>query len=126
MLFPKSLFISADIENPVITGVDDVMHIIAACADNATVNWTEPTATDNSGYFTLHSSHAPGQLFPYGVTSVNFTAVDPSGNKVSISFIVTVVIDERGNSLGYLKTTINKSCCVVLCTGCYNNKNYTI
>ena len=66
------------------------MHLIGECADNAVVTWTEPTVSDNSGYYTLISSYSPGELIPYGVTSVSYTATDPAGNTVSFWFNVTV------------------------------------
>ncbi|XP_072046364.1 uncharacterized protein [Amphiura filiformis] len=56
----------------------------------ATVTWTEPTVTDNSGFYTLTSTHSSGSQFSYGVTTVTYTAVDESGNTVSYSFNVTV------------------------------------
>ncbi|XP_010084896.1 PREDICTED: sushi, von Willebrand factor type A, EGF and pentraxin domain-containing protein 1-like, partial [Pterocles gutturalis] len=43
--------------------------------------WEEPQFSDNSGApLTVTRSHAPGDLFPKGETTVQYTAVDPSGN----------------------------------------------
>ncbi|KAJ7417533.1 hypothetical protein WISP_63915 [Willisornis vidua] len=43
--------------------------------------WEEPEFSDNSGGpLTVTRSHAPGDLFPKGETTVLYTAVDPSGN----------------------------------------------
>ncbi|NWY42555.1 SVEP1 protein, partial [Sylvia atricapilla] len=43
--------------------------------------WEEPEFSDNSGGpLTVTRSHAPGDLFPKGETTVQYTAVDPSGN----------------------------------------------
>ncbi|KAF4804058.1 Sushi, von Willebrand factor type A, EGF and pentraxin domain-containing protein 1 [Turdus rufiventris] len=45
------------------------------------VTWEEPEFSDNSGGpLTVTRSHAPGDLFPKGETTVQYTAVDPSGN----------------------------------------------
>ena len=60
--------------------------------DSATITWTEPTATDNSGSQTLTSSHTPGSKFSIGaVTSVEYRAVDSAGNEGVASFTVTIV-----------------------------------
>ena len=81
---------SSDSENPVIASIEDVIQLIIGCADNAVVTWTEPTVSDNSGYYTLISSYSSGELIPYGVTSVSYTATDPAGNTASFWFKVTV------------------------------------
>ena len=54
------------------------------------VNWIEPTAIDNSGSQTLTSTHGPGSLFAIGVTLVEYTATDPSGNYAIETFTVTI------------------------------------
>ncbi|MFM8513856.1 MAG: HYR domain-containing protein, partial [Bacteroidota bacterium] len=58
----------------------------------ATYVWTLPTASDNCGVNSFTSSHTPDScyLFPQGVTTVTYTAVDPSGNTTVRSFTVTV------------------------------------
>lgn len=58
----------------------------------ATYVWTVPTASDNCGISAFTSSHTPDScfLFPQGVTTVTYTAVDPSGNTTVRSFTVTV------------------------------------
>ena len=57
----------------------------------ATVTWTAPTASDNSGgSVTLVASHGRGGSFPIGTTSVTYTADDVYGNSASDSFAVTV------------------------------------
>ena len=61
-----------------------------AGVDNATVTWTEPTVTDNSGVLTLTSDYQPGDQFPIGVTLVTYTASDPNGNIAMLSFHVNV------------------------------------
>ena len=56
----------------------------------ATVTWTPPTATDNSGAVTLTSSHNPGDSFNIGRTAVTYTATDSSSNVATSSFDVIV------------------------------------
>ena len=53
--------------------------------------WREPTVTDNSGLFTVTSSHTPGFAFGIGTTTVMYSAVDASGNRNVFSFDVTVL-----------------------------------
>ena len=54
------------------------------------VSWTEPTVTDNSGSYTLTSTHSSGASFDIGNTTVTYIAVDESGNKATYSFDITV------------------------------------
>ena len=75
-----------DNELPVITGCPGNIN---SCSD-AAVTWTPPTATDNCGITTFVSSHAPGSIFPIGVTTVTYTATDAAGNTNTCSFDVTV------------------------------------
>ncbi|MEO8150644.1 MAG: T9SS type A sorting domain-containing protein [Bacteroidia bacterium] len=55
----------------------------------ANVSYTVPTATDNC-LFTTVSNHNPGDLFPYGPSTVLYTATDGCGNVGTCSFTVTV------------------------------------
>ena len=57
---------------------------------SAVVTWTEPTVTDNSGFYTLTSSHSFGSSFSIGITTVSYTVVDGAGNTVTYSFNITV------------------------------------
>ncbi|WP_226742935.1 HYR domain-containing protein, partial [Polaribacter gangjinensis] len=61
----------------------------------ATVTWTLPTATDNSGIATFVSSHQPGDVFPVGTTTVTYTATDIHGNVITSSFTVTINDTEK-------------------------------
>lgn len=54
-----------------------------------TISWTAPQAID-SCTVTLASTHAPGDFFPVGTTTVVYTAVDNSGNSSQCSFDVIV------------------------------------
>ena len=56
----------------------------------AVVSWVEPYAIDNSGPTTLTFSHSPGSTFSIGVTPVEYTAVDDSGNKVTSMFVIDI------------------------------------
>ena len=54
------------------------------------VSWTEPTVTDNSGSYTLTSTHSSGASFDIGNTTVTYTAIDKSGKEATYSFAITV------------------------------------
>jgi gliding motility-associated-like protein len=58
-----------------------------------TVRWTPPTLSDNCGIgWVVKASHQPGAKFPVGRnTPVEYTATDAEGNKVTCSFMVTVI-----------------------------------
>ena len=58
--------------------------------DHTRVSWTVPTASDNSGVYTMTSSHRSGTDFLLGTTLVTYTLVDEAGNTASLSFTVTV------------------------------------
>ncbi|SFT63392.1 gliding motility-associated C-terminal domain-containing protein [Lishizhenia tianjinensis] len=72
--------------------------IVVASAYNtcsANVSWIAPTAGDNcSGVSALTSSHAPGNNFPVGVTTVYYYVSDAAGNQDTCSFTVTVLDNE--------------------------------
>ena len=56
----------------------------------ATVTWTIPTVTDNSGNPpTVTESHTPGQ-FPIGAYTVAYTAKDAADNTATLSFTITI------------------------------------
>ena len=66
------------------------VHTDASLA-TATVYWTPPTASDNSGEaVTLTSDYSPGDNFIIGNTTVVYTVVDTYGNGVKYSFDVVV------------------------------------
>ena len=46
----------------------------------ASFTWISPWVTDESGKFSLQSSHINGDMFPIGVTTITFTATDECGN----------------------------------------------
>ncbi|KAK2521486.1 Svep1 [Columba livia] len=54
---------------------------VQAIENEYPVSWEEPQFSDNSGApLSVTRSHAPGDVFPKGETTVQYTAVDPSGN----------------------------------------------
>ena len=84
-----------------VTVIDNTNPIIINCppdtsliADSllmaAIVSWTEPTAVDSCGMVTLTSNFMPGATFPIGVTSVEYVAIDESGNTDTCRFTITV------------------------------------
>ena len=94
--------------------VDEVSPVIVFCTDDVTseiplnqggttVTYIEPSATDNSGTVTVSSqSHAPGDFFVTGATSVTYVFVDPSGNTASCTFAVNVVEGNVGVKISQL------------------------
>ncbi len=56
----------------------------------AQVNWTEPTASDNSQMVSLDSDVASGSVFNLGLTVVTYTAVDGVGLTSTCRINVTV------------------------------------
>ncbi len=79
-----------DTITPTITNIPADLVVDAAGACEAAVSWTEPTATDNCSAG-ISSDYAPNDLFPIGITTVTYTATDPSGNQTSKSFLVEVI-----------------------------------
>lgn len=59
-----------------------------------TVFWPKPIAEDNSLFVEVASTHKEDEMFGVGVTMVNYTAVDKSGNKAVCSFSVTITLGE--------------------------------
>ncbi|RMB94706.1 hypothetical protein DUI87_28819 [Hirundo rustica rustica] len=69
-----------DVEPPVVDRCRSPPPMQAAENDYP-ATWEEPEFSDNSGGpLTVTRSHTPGDLFPKGETTVQYTAVDPSGN----------------------------------------------
>ena len=81
----------ADDEDPLISSTPtDISQSTDATVATAVVTWTPPTASDNSGTYTLTSSHDSGDTFSLGPTTVTYTAVDDAGNMVTDTFMVTI------------------------------------
>ena len=80
-----------DIESPVITSNTAQVAVFTDPGQTtAPAMWTEPTATDNSGIYTMTSSHNSGSHFDIGITIVTYTAVDRAGNVATYSFHISV------------------------------------
>ena len=98
-----------DVTAPDITGCPSDIVAASTAACNAVVTWTQPTASDNCSV-ELTSTHPRGSTFPIGTTTVTYTATDPSGNKKTCSFNVTVENIENPIITGCPKdTTISAS-----------------
>jgi hypothetical protein len=82
-----------DATAPVIGGCPGDITVIAdAGATTATASWTEPTALDAlSGIAATSASHAPGDSFPAGTTTVTYHFTDNAGNTTDCSFDVVVL-----------------------------------
>ena len=67
---------------------------IRQCADNSTVLYDAPVATDNclmlGGVFDLLEGQPSGTAFPIGETLTKYTFIDASGNIGYCSFLVTI------------------------------------
>ena len=85
-------FIFTDAEVPTISDTPSTQNVNTdAGSPNATVSWTPPAASDNSGEaVTLTSDYSPGDTFPIGTTTVTYTATDTYGNSATSTFIVVV------------------------------------
>ncbi|SMD44497.1 delta-60 repeat domain-containing protein/Por secretion system C-terminal sorting domain-containing protein [Aquiflexum balticum DSM 16537] len=93
--FTVTISEDADAIDPVINDCPTDITVSNDAGDcSATVTWTAPTATDNSGSVTLTSNFEPGAVFPVGTTEVIYTATDAAGNQATCSFNVTVTDSE--------------------------------
>ncbi|TXC78816.1 HYR domain-containing protein [Luteibaculum oceani] len=79
----------ADVEAPSISCPADISIVAQRDDCDPQIFWEEPVASDNCSV-SVSSSHASGDEFPVGSTTVTYTATDPSGNSTSCSFVVTV------------------------------------
>jgi len=85
-----------DTEKPVINGLPaNIVVSNDAGVCGASVSWTAATVSDNCAGATIASSHASGQQFPIGTTTVTYTATDVAGNVTTASFTVTVNDTEK-------------------------------
>src|SRR5690554_6533100 len=84
-----------DTEAPVIVDCPTditVNNDLGSC--DAVVTWTAPTFTDNCTGTTLTSTHNSGDTFPFGTTTVTYTATDAAGNVQTCSFDVEITDNE--------------------------------
>ena len=86
------IFTIPDNEIPVfsVASLSDINQNTDSGESYATVTWTVPTATDNSGNVpTVTASHMPGQ-FPIGTYTIVYTAKDAADNTATLSFTITI------------------------------------
>ncbi|MAW77717.1 MAG: hypothetical protein CMJ95_10100 [Planctomycetes bacterium] len=84
-----------DIEHPVISDMPaDIVMSNETGQCGAAATWEAPTASDNCIVSSLEPDHAPGDIFPVGMTEVTYTATDDSGLQSTASFFVTIEDDE--------------------------------
>eukprot|EP00057_Strongylocentrotus_purpuratus_P000407 XP_001176037.3 PREDICTED: hyalin [Strongylocentrotus purpuratus] len=94
--------IEADFTKPEIFECPDDIHVFVAPWELfVSVNWTAPTATDDSGRVILESSETSGALFSTrGIpVPVTYEAKDMNNKSASCSFTVTVTADITGPTL---------------------------
>ncbi|MGM0666029.1 MAG: gliding motility-associated C-terminal domain-containing protein [Bacteroidota bacterium] len=84
-----------DITDPVISNCPEDITVSAdPVTCDATVSWTEPTATDNCSLAAFTASHTPGTTFAQGTSTVTYTATDDCGNTTICTFDINVIDDE--------------------------------
>eukprot|EP00057_Strongylocentrotus_purpuratus_P028698 XP_011683172.1 PREDICTED: uncharacterized protein LOC578978 isoform X16 [Strongylocentrotus purpuratus] len=90
--FLVTIDIGPDMTDPVITGCpQNIAEVLPDDAPAVVVEWTVPTATDNSGNVPLLVSTASsGDVFTIGTTTVTYTFRDLASNEAICSFTVTI------------------------------------
>jgi gliding motility-associated-like protein len=75
---------------------------------DAVVTWTAPTVNDNCSGATITQTAgaANGSAFPVGVSTIEYTATDGSGNEVTASFTITVTDDENPTIIAAADTLV--------------------
>lgn len=81
-----------DTTDPIFTYCQHQIFPASTGQCGAVVNYSVPTATDDSGSVDVIRTDgpAPGEFFSIGATSVIYTATDAAGNIATCTFIVTV------------------------------------
>ena len=113
-----------DDEAPVISNVPaDFTVLTDAGLSTAVVTWPEapapdPEASDNCGVTSFTSTHASGDTFNEGITTVTYTAMDAAGNTTTSSFTITVSDGEapiiNGNPADITQTADAGACSAVV------------
>ena len=81
----------ADTLGPAFANVPaDIVVPNASGLCSATVNWTNPTASDPCGVASVSSNFSPGSVLAAGITTVTYTATDTNGNVSTASFTITI------------------------------------
>ena len=73
-----------------LTSLDDITTNTEAGHAFGIATWDIPTVSDNSGNYTLSSTHLPGDAFTIGNTTVTYTIMDQAGNIAEVQFVVQV------------------------------------
>ena len=95
-------FFTTDAEDPVLGACpDSLAYTLGLSQTSIDVQWTNPTATDNSGVTpVVTSSRNPG-LFTAGTYTVTITATDVAGNIDPCNFTITVnckyIVDKKSD-----------------------------
>lgn len=102
----------ADTEDPVISSCPmDINMTVPFGTAPTVVTWTEPSATDNCVVSSFTSTHASGDMFPEGTTTVTYTAVDEAGNSTSsCSFDVVILESPDPNAVSFVASDVSLSC----------------
>ena len=105
-------FIFTDAEDPIISDTPSTQNVNTdAHSPTATVSWTPPTASDNSGEtVTLTSDYESGDTFPIGTTTVTYAATDTSGNTATSTFNVVVTGMTTKWVIEKVRTTVSQKC----------------
>ena len=86
---------TADVEVPDVQEFpEDITVTVPFGTDTTPVTWPQPTVTDNSGTVNSITNRQPGSQFPPGTSPVTYTFTDPSGNIVTRTFNVNVMVTE--------------------------------
>ncbi|XP_030829083.1 mucin-17 isoform X7 [Strongylocentrotus purpuratus] len=90
--FNMQVVSGGDVRPPTISNCPEgaVTALAAASATGASVSWTVPTASDESGSVSSTSNYSPGAVFPIGTTTVTYTFTDLAGNEARCLFNVIV------------------------------------
>ncbi|XP_071824179.1 uncharacterized protein [Apostichopus japonicus] len=68
-----------------------ITEIAPGDQSGSTVSWEEPRAQDDDGIPTRGRTHVPPELFPIGITDVEYTFTDSGGLVSSCRFTVTIL-----------------------------------
>ena len=91
------IMLVSDVQPPMIICPRSLVAVTEADSDSAEVQWTVPTAVDNSGVVpavTVVPAVRPPRRFHIGTTTLTYIAEDLNRNKGKCSFEITV----RGSS----------------------------
>ncbi|XP_072049468.1 uncharacterized protein [Amphiura filiformis] len=80
-----------DVESPTFVNLpSDIIKEVSPGTQSATVTWVDPTANENSGFYTIDSTYQSGTSFGIGIHSNVYTVRDPSGNTASHTMTISV------------------------------------